>query len=97
MNLNRNTDPLISIIMNCKNGEKYLKHSLNSITKQSYKNWELIFFDNCSTDKSKEILMDFRKKKKNKIKYFKSKKKIKALSCAQRSSKESKRQICMLS
>ncbi len=97
MNLNRNTDPLISIIMNCKNGEKYLKHSLNSITKQSYKNWELIFFDNCSTDKSKEILMDFRKKKKNKIKYFKSKKKLKLYHARNEAVKKAKgKYVCFL-
>ena len=34
---------LISIIMNCYNGENYLQESLKSIINQSYKNWELIF------------------------------------------------------
>ena len=36
-------NPLISIIMNCRNGEKYIKKSLDSILNQSYKNWELVF------------------------------------------------------
>lgn len=63
--------PLVSIIMNCHNGEKYLHESLNSIINQSYKNWELIFFDNLSTDKSKKILEKFYD---SRIKYFKSKK-----------------------
>ena len=44
--------PLISIVMNCHNGEKYLKESIKSIIKQSYQNWELIFWDNKSNDKS---------------------------------------------
>ena len=44
-------NPLVSIIMNCYNGDKYLKTSVNSILKQDYKNWELIFWDNKSTDK----------------------------------------------
>ena len=35
--------PKISIIMNCHNGEKYLKQSIKSIINQSYNNWELIF------------------------------------------------------
>ena len=37
------TLPKISIIMNCYNGEEYLKESLKSILTQSYVNWELIF------------------------------------------------------
>ena len=48
--------PLVSIIINCYNGEKFLKDCLDSITSQSYKNWEIIFWDNCSTDNSKHIL-----------------------------------------
>ena len=35
--------PLISVIMNCHNGSKFINRSVNSIRKQSYKNWELIF------------------------------------------------------
>ena len=34
---------LVSIIMNCHNGQRYLKYSLKSIFNQTYKNWELIF------------------------------------------------------
>ena len=63
--------PLVSVIMNCHNGEKYLKDSVNSILKQSYKNWELIFWDNLSTDNSKKIIKNFKDKR---IRYFKSKK-----------------------
>ena len=63
-------NPLVSIIMNCYNGEKYLEESLNSIVNQSYKNWELIFFDNNSNDNSKKILNNY--KHDQRIKYFKS-------------------------
>jgi len=62
---------LVSIILNCFNGEKYLKSALLSVVNQSYKNWELIFWDNRSTDKSKNILDSFKNKK---IKYFYAKK-----------------------
>ena len=48
-------NPLVSIIMNCHNGEKYLSKSISSIFSQSYKNWELIFFDNNSNDNSKNV------------------------------------------
>ena len=47
--------PLVSIIINCHNGEKYLNECLDSIILQSYKNWEIIFWDNKSEDKSKSI------------------------------------------
>ena len=49
-------NPLVSIIINCFNGERYLKQALISVLNQSYKNWELIFWDNRSTDNSKNIL-----------------------------------------
>ena len=52
---------LVSIIMNCYNGEKYLEKSLESIITQNYTNWELIFWDNQSTDNSKKIFDRFSK------------------------------------
>ena len=63
--------PLVSIIINCLNGEKYLDYAIQSVLKQSYKNWEIIFFDNNSTDKSLSILKRYKDKR---IKYFKLKK-----------------------
>ena len=66
--------PLVSIIMNCRNGEKYLKQSIKSILCQSFHNWELIFWDNKSIDNSKKILFTFKDKR---IKYFYSNKNIK--------------------
>ena len=63
--------PLVSIIMNCLNGEKYLKFSLQSVINQHYKNWELIFWDNKSTDNSFNILKSY---KDSRIKYFRAKK-----------------------
>ena len=35
-------NPLVSIIMNCHNGQIFLEESLKSIFSQSYENWELI-------------------------------------------------------
>ena len=52
--MNLENKDLVSIIMNCHNGE-YLEQSLNSILSQTYSNWELIFWDNLSTDKSREL------------------------------------------
>tara|TARA_B100000767_G_scaffold274643_1_gene308333 strand:- start:4241 stop:5161 length:921 start_codon:yes stop_codon:yes gene_type:complete len=64
---------LVSIIMNCYNGENFLKSSLDSIQKQKYRNFELIFYDNCSTDNSKKIYKSYKDKR---FKYFSTKKKI---------------------
>ena len=44
--------PLVSVIMNCYNGEKYLREAIDSVYAQTYTNWEIIFWDNSSTDKS---------------------------------------------
>ena len=44
--------PLVSIILNCYNGEKYLKFSIDSVISQNYQNWELIIWDNFSSDKT---------------------------------------------
>ena len=63
----KNKEKLVSIILNCYNGEKYLKYALRSILRQSYKNWELIFWDNRSTDSSKKIFNTFKNKK---FRYF---------------------------
>ena len=60
---------LVSIIVNCHNGQKYLKGCIESALNQTYKNWELIFWDNASTDESRKILYKF---KDSRIKYFKS-------------------------
>ncbi len=61
--------PLVSIIVNCHNGETYLKDCLTSIMNQTYKNWELIFWDNFSKDNSKKILNNFSD---SRIKYYHS-------------------------
>ena len=52
-------EKLVSILVNCRNGEKYLKESINSILKQTYKNFEIIFFDNASTDNSLKIIKNY--------------------------------------
>ena len=62
-------NPLVSVIMNCHNGEQYLRSSINSILKQDYKNWELIFWDNKSNDRSHKILKYYKDKR---IRYFRS-------------------------
>lgn len=50
---------LISIIMPSYNTGKYIKDSIDSIIAQTYKNWELIIIDDCSTDNSNEIIESY--------------------------------------
>jgi glycosyltransferase involved in cell wall biosynthesis len=55
--------PLVSVIINCFNGEAFLKEAIESVIKQSYKNYEIIFFNNQSTDSSLKIAKSFNNKK----------------------------------
>jgi glycosyltransferase involved in cell wall biosynthesis len=59
MNGNKINTPLVSVIMNCYNGEKYLEEAIDSVLKQTYTNWELIFWDNQSTDNSASIFKSY--------------------------------------
>lgn len=52
------------------NCENYIKKALDSVINQTYKNWELIVVDDCSTDKTADIIKEFIKKDKR-IKYHK--------------------------
>ena len=58
---------LISVIVNYHNGEKYLERCIKSIISQEYKNFEIIVWDNASTDNSKKIIEKFKERK---IRYF---------------------------
>ena len=61
----------VSVIVNCYNGEKFIFKSINSILNQTHLNYEIIFFDNASTDNSRNIIKKFKNKK---IKIYNSKK-----------------------
>jgi len=43
-----------SILCACRNGEKFIEEAIDSVLKQTYKNWEMIIIDDCSTDKTYE-------------------------------------------
>ena len=62
------SSPLVSIIMNCLNGERYLRQAIDSVFNQTYTEWEIIFWDNVSTDKSAEIAKSYGER----VRYFKS-------------------------
>lgn len=50
---------LVSIILPTFNGANYIKESIESILDQSYKNWELIIVNDCSTDDTLKIISDY--------------------------------------
>ncbi len=67
---NKKNEPLVSVITVVLNNQKYLTKSINSVLKQSYKNFELIIIDGGSTDGTLEIL----RKNNNKIDFWISEK-----------------------
>ena len=71
MQNNSNNYPLVSIIMNCYNGQTYLAVAVKSILSQKYRNFEVIFWDNQSHDNSAFIYKSFKDKR---LKYYYAKK-----------------------
>jgi len=64
-------NPLISIIVNCRNSEKYISECIESVQNQTYGRFELIIYDNFSNDKTKFIVKNLAKND-VRIKYFRS-------------------------
>ena len=62
----------VSIITPVYNSEKFLIDTIESVINQTYSNWELLLVDDCSTDKSIQIIKDYARKD-NRIKYFSTK------------------------
>jgi glycosyltransferase involved in cell wall biosynthesis len=49
-------EPLVSIVLPTYNGARYLDQSVASCVAQTYRNWELIIVDDCSTDATPQIV-----------------------------------------
>ena len=60
--LKSNGNIAISIIIPVYNVEKYLRECLDSILNQTFQNFEIICVDDGSTDKSLEILQEYKRK-----------------------------------
>tara|TARA_A100001011_G_C14289605_1_gene835522 strand:+ start:749 stop:1615 length:867 start_codon:yes stop_codon:yes gene_type:complete len=56
-------NPLVSVLINCFNEQKYIKKSIQSIIDQTYKNWELIIWDDKSSDNTLKIVKSFQDKR----------------------------------
>jgi glycosyltransferase involved in cell wall biosynthesis len=60
--------PLVSIIMNCYNSDRFLEEAIESIYAQTFSDWEIIFWDNASIDSSGEIARSYD----DKLKYYRA-------------------------
>lgn len=64
--------PLVSVIMPCHNGEKYLADAIRSVQSQTFPDWELLIIDDNSSDSSVNIIEEFCKSD-SRIKLFHTK------------------------
>jgi glycosyltransferase involved in cell wall biosynthesis len=59
--------PLVSVIINVRNGALFLRDAINSVLAQTFFDWELIIWDDCSTDDSAAIAKSYRDER---IRYY---------------------------
>lgn len=64
--------PVVSVIMNCYNSAQYLAEAIDSVYAQTFPDWEIVFFDNCSTDNSADIARSYD----GRLKYFRGEKTV---------------------
>ena len=63
--------PLISIITPCYNAVPFIAQTIESVLTQTYPYWEMLIVDDCSTDRSAEIIQTYVKRD-LRIKYFRT-------------------------
>lgn len=54
-----NNTPKISVVMSCYNRKDYVSDAIESILNQTYKDFEFIIIDDCSTDGTREIIQKY--------------------------------------
>lgn len=59
----------VDVLLATYNGEKYLKEQIESILNQTYTNIQIIISDDCSTDRTREILKEYEQNDKIKVFY----------------------------
>lgn len=82
-------ETIVSIVMPLYNCEGFLVETINSVINQTYKDWELLIIDDCSTDGSLKIAKEYEKKDKR-IKSFSLKRNSGAAAARNKGIKEAK-------
>ena len=59
----------VSIITPCYNSESYISQAIDSVLNQTYQDWEMLICDDCSTDRSREIILEYAARD-ERIKFF---------------------------
>lgn len=54
-------DNLVSIVVPVYNAEKFIRDTIETVKQQTYANWELLLVNDCSSDKSIEIIREYEK------------------------------------
>jgi glycosyltransferase involved in cell wall biosynthesis len=54
------TAPRVSVVIGAFNGERFIRPAIESILNQTYRDFELIVIDDCSTDSTPRILREFK-------------------------------------
>lgn len=68
--MNKDSNCLISVITPSYNSKDFIVSTINSVLSQSYKNWELLITDDCSSDNTWDIIKEYSLKD-DRIKVFK--------------------------
>jgi glycosyltransferase involved in cell wall biosynthesis/SAM-dependent methyltransferase len=63
------TEPLVSIVMPFLNAERFIEEAVQSIFDQTYRDWELIFVDDGSSDASTGIALRYVEHHADKVRY----------------------------
>lgn len=68
-----NSVPRVTVLMPVYNVEKYVKEAIESVLNQSYKNFQLLILDDCSTDDTAGIVKSFTD---TRIRYYRQEKNV---------------------
>jgi len=62
-------NPVVSVVIPCHNSESTIQQTISSVLSQTYSNLEIIIYDNCSSDDTAKIVLNFQDPR---IKYYNS-------------------------